>query len=62
MRKITKIGVSASTDSRTPRMLSTLSPTITAASKGSSAECHAGGRKEKIASPAAAIEVVIVNT
>ncbi len=57
-----KIGVSASTDSLTPRMLRVVSPRMISASAGSFTGSQCGGRKLNSASPAAAMEVVMVST
>ena len=61
-RKSRKTGSSASTDSRTPRMFRVVSTSISATSTGSLAPAHSAGRKLKSASPAAAIEMVMVRT
>ena len=55
-------GSSVSTDSRTPRALSTVRPRMNATSAGNFAPAMPGGRKENSASPAAAMEIVMVRT
>ncbi len=55
-------GSIASTDSRTPRMLRTVSPRIRKISTPNLAPWSAGGTKLNRASPAAAIDTVIVRT
>jgi hypothetical protein len=57
-----KIGARMVTDSRTPRRFRTTSTAMATNSIGSFQPCSAGGRKLKMASAPAAIEVVMVRT
>ena len=57
-----KMGVSVSTDSRTPRRFKTSRKTMNRTSTGSFQAWYSTGNKLKRASPAAAIEIVMVST
>ena len=61
-RKSRKIGSRTFTDSFTPRMFRVISPTMQKISKPIFHGCRPTGTKLNSASPAAAIETVIVST
>ncbi len=62
IRNRMKMGASVRTDSRTPRLLIVASARMSTISATSLSPCHWNGRKLNRASPAAAMDVVIVST